>query len=124
MQHIKIPFKLLKSTINKVFPEYRGRKLSLVVHNSGSMTLTQTYWDSGCRSYYAGLDLSSGQFGHLRGVNVFPSFSQVEGKEIPLNDHLAVIEHRYSGRSQWIWLHIHPDALSLFPQSNSELTES
>jgi hypothetical protein len=77
------------------------------------MTLSQTYWDGGCRSYYAGVN-KQGQFGHLKGTNVFPSFLQVEGKEVPLTEELVVVEHRYSGVSQWIWIHVHPCLFSDF----------
>jgi hypothetical protein len=112
MKFYKIPFKALKPLINKVFPKYKGRKLFLVVHDSNSFFLTHTYWDGGQRSYFAGLNLESGQFGHLQGVDVHPFDSQVENKEIPLTSNLAVLEHRYSGTHQWIWLHIHRSVLS------------
>jgi hypothetical protein len=114
MKFYKIQFKTVKQIVNEVFPEYKGRKVRLVIHDSGSMSLSQTYWSGGCRSYYAGLDLTSGQFGHLKGTNVYPSFSQVEGLNVPLTDKLAVLEHRYSGCSQWIWIHINPCVLSNF----------
>jgi hypothetical protein len=111
MKFIKVKFSQFKLLINSIFPDYRGHKVQLVIHDSGTMTLSQTYWSGGSRSYYAGVNLQSGQFGHLQSTQVHPWYSQVEGKEVPLTETLVVLEHRFSGTHQWIWIHIHPSIL-------------
>jgi hypothetical protein len=106
MKFIKTNYKLYKQVINRVFPEYKGRRVTLVVHDV--CTLTGTYWSGGSRSYYAGVNLETGDIGHLKGTNAAPWNSQVEGLQIPLTESLAVLEHRYSGTWQAIWIHVHP----------------
>jgi len=117
---IKIPYsKEIREIVNQAFPKYRGRKCYLSV--CSEVTLHSTYWSEGSRSYWCAVNLSNLQFGHLKGTNVFPSFSQVEGLTVPLARNVALFEHAYRGMSQWIHIHCHPDSLSDLAFSNPQL---
>lgn len=99
--------------VKRLFPNYKGRKYTLITLTE--KTLDGTYWDSGSRSYYVGLNLVTGQIGHLT-LNCAPREfgGNAEGTRVPLTRELAIVEHRFFGQYQRIVFYVHPDALPKF----------
>lgn len=105
--------KQVGALVKRLFPNYKGRKYSLITLEE--KTLDGTYWDSGSRSYYVGLNLATGQVGHLTLNTNPPQFGgKAEGTVVPLTRELAIVEHRFFGQYQRIVFYVHPDALPKF----------
>lgn len=99
--------------VKRLFPDYKGRKYSLITCTQ--KTLDGTYWDSGSRSYYVGLNLATGQAEHLS-LNCAPKQfgGTAEGTIVPLSQELAIVEHRFFGQYQRIVFYVHPEAMPKF----------
>jgi hypothetical protein len=99
-----------KPIVSKCFPAYNGRRF--FVETRESVTLRNTYWDGGSRSYYCGYNLRTGEAGQLRLNTDPPAFGgKAEGIEIPLSAETVVVQYQISGTYKYVIIWAHPNAI-------------
>ena len=66
---ITVSRKDVKDIIDASFKGYKGRRIQVVFRER--VTLSHTYWDGGCKTDYAFLDVVGGKRGYLPSQNPF-----------------------------------------------------
>ncbi len=106
-----IPFSQVKDVIQRLFPDYKGRR-DVYVMSAESVELTGTYWSGGSRSSYAAYEPIT------KATRTLPRFDPpqfggpVNTPKVPLcdgNGHYIVIAERHHGSFEYITLFVHPD---------------
>jgi hypothetical protein len=110
MLNTKLSIAEAKPIVSRCFPNYRGRRFFLETRDS--VTLSNTYWDGGSRSYYVAFNLLTREVGHLK-LNTAPREfgGKAEGVTVPLTPETVVVEHHFSGNYQYIIIWAHPSTV-------------
>ncbi len=101
-----------KRIVQIAYPEYKGRKIRLVVTDSVNCC---SYWDGGSRDYFESFNLTDKKV-----VYTAPPQSgfdpTVKGLDnVPITKGFCVIEHSiFCGKDIGMRIHIHPDDKCLF----------
>lgn len=109
---VSVTHPLVRSVTKAAYPEYRGRRIRLVVANHPLNV--KSYWDGGSRDYF--------RFVRLADMDVLPvpvqsAFDkQIPGAEaVTLQPGIVCVEHSIMcGKDRGLRIHTHPDDLGLF----------
>ena len=111
-KQFKLKSKEVPKAWRKAFPNYKGRKFTLEVGQVVDMS--NGYWSGGTKSYYAAVNLSSGEVTSaiLALSNPFAGGANPELMNVGLNPNFVVVEHvLFCGDDLGLRFHVHPDAL-------------
>lgn len=104
--------------------EYSGQKFRVVIANS--VTLSNTYWSGGTRSYYYSVDLVTGKRAMIAADSTAPQFGPcADGESIAIKQGYAIIEHSYfCGKDMGLVFYIRSEnAAKLLPEKIEGLTD-
>ena len=107
----------VKEMLKRCYPEYRGRRITLVERDSYQMS---NYWSEGSRSYVVAYDIATLKVTqpHTATSNPFEGVAHTT-IEIPFG--VALVEHRYIGDYQAIRVIVNGDT---FTRMVTEVTSS
>jgi len=105
---MKEPIKLRKAQVrpivDKVFPDYRGRKFKLEF--TDAVVFSDLHWDGGSRNSY-GFVRADGEMAFLPASS--PWDCPFEGKKLPLPQNILVVQHTVvCGHDLGITIYAHP----------------
>lgn len=107
---IKLPaaHPIVRQLLRLTFPAYRGRRIFL--ERAAHPVDVRSYWDGGCRSYFAAVDLRT-----LRTVVLPQNGTPYDGGPIAPDGVLippgrAIVEHAIRGTHQAVYVHVGADA--------------
>lgn len=101
---MKLTAKQAKPIVEKVFPDYKGRRFNLEFKSH--LTFWDTNWSGGTRNYYVAIK-SDGEYSRLP-ISA-PWNNSVEGKTVEIPpDVLIVMRSYYSGKDMGITIYANP----------------
>ena len=107
-EHIKLSAtdSMVRRILNATYPNYRGRKISLVPQSYPLNV--KSYWEGGSRSYFVFLRLDTFQQAAMPAQSAFDA--QIQGAEaVTLPENVACVEHCiFCGKDAGIRIHVNP----------------
>lgn len=99
----------VRDLLAATFPEYPGRRITLVVENAPLTHYLRNYWDGGSRTYYRAVDLATGRVVDAAWCTSNPLRSEAHGG-FTLPRGVALVEHTiFCGRDLGITISVRRD---------------
>lgn len=107
--------KQAKPLIERTFPEYRGRKITLLFQES--LVLSNTNWSGGTKSWYAAVHLD----GRTASINTDltpPWDNPIEGQRVNVPLNVIIVQHRhFCGTDLGLTIYVNPANKDIFDRS-------
>lgn len=108
---IKLKRKDVKDILKELFPDYKGRKITLQIKEYYNYVSSNSYWSGGYKSNVRILNLSNGRI-NVSSPNELanPLIMNHGTQRIDLLSNVMVVVHQFAGTSQWITFYVGPNS--------------